>query len=76
MDSTGLIWTITTGGQIAKNGVADTTTSNVVLIAYKNSEVYQQNNQLLWWGWVSNAWARSYNPFASANKTVITGITT
>jgi hypothetical protein len=45
-DAQGNKWTITAGGQVAKNGVADTTTSNVNLIAYVNNQLWQEVSHL------------------------------
>jgi Cellulase (glycosyl hydrolase family 5) len=42
-DASGNLWTITSGGQVAVNGAADTTTANVVEIAYVNGVVWQEN---------------------------------
>jgi hypothetical protein len=49
-DATGNKWTITAGGQVAINGSADTTTSNVVELAYVNGTIWQENASALWWG--------------------------
>ena len=49
-DSTGHKWTITAGGQVAVNGVADTTTSGVIELAYVNGTIWQENGNKLWWG--------------------------
>ncbi|HEX2943314.1 MAG TPA: hypothetical protein VHO91_19835, partial [Rhodopila sp.] len=43
-------WTIQANGQIAVNGVTDTTTANVTELAYVNGEVWQENTSNLWWG--------------------------
>ncbi len=43
-------WTITSGGQVAVNGVADTTTANVIELAYVNGMIWQENASKLWWG--------------------------
>jgi hypothetical protein len=58
-DASGNTWTITSGGQVAVNGVADTTTANVTELAYVNNEVWQENTGNLWWGKTSPsaAWA-------------------
>ena len=49
-DTSGNAWTITTGGQVAVNGTADTTTGNVTELAYVNGEVWQENAGGYWWG--------------------------
>ena len=41
-DAAGNVWTITSGGQVAVNGVADASTGNVVEIAYVNGLVWQE----------------------------------
>ena len=49
-DASGNKWTITSGGQVAINGTADTTTANVIELAYVNGTIWQQNASRLWWG--------------------------
>lgn len=49
-DTSGNKWTITASGQIAVNGVADTTTAAVKELAYVNGIVWQENSANLWWG--------------------------
>jgi hypothetical protein len=58
-DAAGNTWTITSTGQVAVNGVTDTTTANVTELAYVNKEVWQENASNLWWGKTSPsaAWA-------------------
>jgi hypothetical protein len=41
-------WTISNGKVVIDN-VADETTANVVALAYVNGEIWQENNQALWW---------------------------
>jgi hypothetical protein len=48
-DASGNKWTITAGGQVAVNGVADTTTAGVVVLAYEKGLVWQENTASLWW---------------------------
>lgn len=48
-DASGNQWTITRGRQVAVNGIADTTTANVVELAYVNGAVWQENSSNLWW---------------------------
>lgn len=50
IDASGNTWTITSTGQVAVNGVADTTTANVAELAYVNKQVWQENTANLWWG--------------------------
>ena len=49
-DASGNKWTITSGGQVAINGTADTTTSGVIELAYVNGTIWQENSSKLWWG--------------------------
>ncbi len=84
IDASGNKWTITSGGQVAVNGTADTTTANVTELAYVNGEVWQENGSDLWWGKTSPtaAWSpaagtatsplpASTGSKASANDTVV-----
>jgi endoglucanase len=48
-DASGNAWSITAGGQVAVNGVADPTTANVTELAYENGLVWQENTAGLWW---------------------------
>jgi hypothetical protein len=48
-DAKGNRWTITSGGQVAVNGVADATTANVTEIAYVNGNIWQENTSKMWW---------------------------
>nr|WP_294527671.1 cellulase family glycosylhydrolase [uncultured Rhodopila sp.] len=60
-DASGNKWTITSTGQVAVNGVADTTTANVTELAYVNKVIWQENTAKLWWGETSPTagWAPS-----------------
>jgi hypothetical protein len=49
MDTASNKWTITTGGQVAVNGLADTTTKNVIELVYMNGTIWQENNAGAWW---------------------------
>jgi len=49
VDASGNRWTITTKGQVAVNGKVDTTTANVLEIAYVSGEIWQENAGKLWW---------------------------
>lgn len=48
-DAAGNVWTITSGDQVAVNGVTDTSTANVTEIAYVNGQVWQENANAMWW---------------------------
>ena len=85
-DASGNKWTITTGGQVAINGKADTTTGGVIELAYVNGKIWQENSSKLWWGetqpnasWAPTAGtATSPLPvpiIPSANNTIVTGTT-
>jgi serralysin len=49
-DTSGNEWTITSGGQVAVNGVADAITGGVIELAYVNGTIWQENSSHLWWG--------------------------
>jgi hypothetical protein len=78
-DASGNTWTITSGGQVAVNGTTDTTTSNVIELAYVNGTIWEENSSNLWWGETqpNSSWAQGYAgatsplPAASANDTVV-----
>jgi ribosome-associated protein YbcJ (S4-like RNA binding protein) len=48
-DASGNKWAITAGGQVAVNGVTDTTTANVIELDYTKGLVWQENTSNLWW---------------------------
>ncbi|MBS0643788.1 MAG: hypothetical protein U1E70_15840 [Acetobacteraceae bacterium] len=48
-DAAGNVWTITATGQVAVNGVVDSSTRNVTHLAYVNGLVWQENSLNLWW---------------------------
>ena len=86
VDASGNKWTITAGGQVATNGIADTTTSGVIELAYVNGTIWQENSNKLWWGetkpnaaWAPNAGTATSPlpappppPAQSANNTTVT----
>ncbi|MBN8900797.1 MAG: hypothetical protein J0H57_07145 [Rhodospirillales bacterium] len=49
VDAAGNKWTITSGGQVAVNGVVDATTARVTVLAYEKGLVWQENADKLWW---------------------------
>ncbi len=55
-------WTITAGGQVAVNGVVDTTTARVIALAYENGQVWQENADRAWWSKsrASDSWSPTY----------------
>ena len=48
-DTSGNAWAITLGTQVSVNGVADSTTKNVIELVYSAGLVYQENSSELWW---------------------------
>jgi hypothetical protein len=83
-DASGNQWSITAGGQVAVNGVADSSTANVTELAYVGGKIWQENAGKLWWGktdptaaWgPSSGTATSPLPPASAdNSTAMAGST-
>jgi hypothetical protein len=48
-DTSGNSWAITLGTQVSVNGVADSTTNNVIELVYSAGLVYQENSSELWW---------------------------
>ena len=90
VDASGNTWTISSGGQVAVNGVADATTAGVVELAYVNGTIWQENASKLWWGETqpNASWAPAVGtatsplpaaptPTASPNDTmVLAGATT
>jgi hypothetical protein len=67
-DASGNTWTITNGGQVAVNGVADATTANVQELAYVNQQVWQENASNLWWSKASPSatWSAGADPLPPA----------
>ena len=49
-DASGNIWGIV-NGQVAKDGVVDTSTAKVVELAYVNGVIWQKNQNNDWWAW-------------------------
>ncbi len=83
IDATGEVWTITTTGQVAVNGVTDTTTSNVVELAYVNHAVWYETSGGVWQyktistGTWAPAGGTTVSPLAiteSPNDTVVTTV--
>lgn len=48
IDATGEVWTITASGQVAVNGVPDSTTSSVIELAYVSHAVWYETSGGLW----------------------------
>jgi hypothetical protein len=83
VDPSGNHWTIV-NGRVTVNGVVDTTTANVIEMAYENGVVWQKNTSNLWWSksapgaaWLPPA-GTTVDPIpgqvASANNTIVTVI--
>jgi len=81
-DASGNKWSITSGAQVAVNGVADTTTAGVIELAYVNRTIWQENASKLWWEKTSSSasWSPTagtstsplpVGPTASPNDTVV-----
>jgi hypothetical protein len=77
-DSNGTVWTLTAnlndgnGQRVARNGVKDLNTSQVVELAYHNRLLYQLNSSGNWYVWQNVAWNGPVaNPFGvSAPQTL------
>ncbi len=61
VDRHGNAWSIV-GGQVAVNGVVDPRTANVILLAYVNGRIWQENTADLWWSKVTpnGAWTPTF----------------
>lgn len=57
IDGFGNAWTITAGGQIAKNSLVDATTKNVTQLAYVNGVIEQENTAGNWYSWTGGGWS-------------------
>jgi hypothetical protein len=73
-DASGNQWTISSGGQVAVNGTADTTTANVTELAYVNGTIWQENSSDLWWGKTSPT--ASWSPGAGTSTSPLPATTT
>jgi hypothetical protein len=49
IDQHGNSWTLSPQGQVVIDGITDTSTRGVVVMAYLNRRVWQWNDQRLWW---------------------------
>lgn len=61
VDNSGNAWGINSAGVVTVNGIVDTTTANVVKLAWVSGTIWQENASLLWWGKTTptGAWAPS-----------------
>jgi hypothetical protein len=62
IDAAGVEWTINDMAQVAVNGVGDTSTANVIAIAFINNQVWQQNKSLMWWYKTTNPTGTAWLP--------------
>ena len=62
IDAAGLWWTINDVAHVAVNGVADTSTANVIAIAFVNDQIWQQNSALRWWYKTTNPTGAAWLP--------------
>lgn len=58
VDAQGAVWTITSNGQIAKNGTTDTVTNSVTQLAYVNHSLWQVNTAKDWYQWLGTSWGQ------------------
>lgn len=49
VDNVGNAWGINSAGAVTVNGVVDTTTANVITMAWVSGSIWQENTSLLWW---------------------------
>nr|WP_294525521.1 cellulase family glycosylhydrolase [uncultured Rhodopila sp.] len=66
-DAGGNAWSIDSAGQVALNGVADTSTWNVTELAYVNGTIWSENTSALWWEKTSPSapWSPNAGTFSS-----------
>src|SRR5512135_501107 len=67
VDSNGYRWTLvnaggTTGWQVARNEIVDTSTSNAALLLYWNKAVYYKKTTGEWYLWSGSAWVLTTDP--------------
>jgi hypothetical protein len=55
IDANGNLWTIDSG-EVAMDGIKDTTTNSVVGLAYVNGNIWQENSSSLWWEKTPTGW--------------------
>jgi hypothetical protein len=73
-DAAGNRWTITSGSQVAVNGVVDATTSNVIELAWVAPLIWQENSVGLWFSKTSPAAA--WSPTAGTTVNPLSGVPT
>jgi hypothetical protein len=57
-DSSGNSWSVTSGKQIAENGVTQTGTADVILLLYYNGNMYHQNTHCGVWEYENGQWVQ------------------
>jgi len=62
VDSQSNIWTLSSISSVLMNGNPAGYSSNVSLILYYNSVIYQKNSSGGWWSWTNGAWLISSDP--------------
>jgi hypothetical protein len=60
IDAQGNTWTVNANAQVTENGQLAGYSAGVVALAYENRNIWQENDQHLWWDW---------NPSAPGNYT-------
>jgi hypothetical protein len=58
-DASGNVWSITSGNQVARNGVTDTTTNRVTQLAWEKGVIWQENTDLNWYSWTGGGWSQA-----------------
>jgi hypothetical protein len=62
IDSSGVGWTITTTAQVARAGLTQTGTANVIKLAYFSHQVFHENTSLNWYVWNGTVWNQTTDP--------------
>ena len=70
VDANGNAWRIA-NGQVLVNGAVDSSTANVVELAYENGQIWQENSQGLWWSKASPG--ETWGPPAGTTVNPVTG---
>lgn len=76
VDTSGNVWTVSSGGQVIVNGAVDSTTSNVTELAYVSGTIWYKDNSGNWRSKTkpSDSWSgpTTTDPLQSPDRTVIT----
>jgi hypothetical protein len=65
-DSSGNVWTITSG-VIYRNGAEAGKSANVAQLLYDNNDLYQENTAGLWYVWNGSTWIPAKDPRATSS---------